>query len=89
MRDLLPLRVFLASLPWRVARRFLADAFLPLSARVILWRDAVLREERAGFLFPNTVPEQTSVIRMTNMKAKRRGDLEKGVFKFMRAYYLS
>jgi len=88
MRELLPLRVFLASLPRRVERRFLADDFLPLSARATLLRDALLRDELACFLFPNTVPEQTSVIRMINMRAKRR-DLGEGVFKFMRAYYLS
>lgn len=70
-------------------RRFLADAFLPLSLRTTLLREALLRDELACFLFPNTVPEQTTVIRMTNMRAKRTGNLEEGVFKFMRAYYLS
>ncbi len=88
MRDLLPLRVSLASLPWRVERRSLADAFLPLSGRAILLREALLRDELACLLFPNTVPEQASVIRMTNMRAIRR-DLGEGVLKFMRVYYLS
>lgn len=88
MRDLLPLRVSLASLLWRVERRFLADDFLPLSARATLLRDALLRDELACFRFPNTVPEQATVIRMTNMRAKRR-DLGERVLKFMRVYYLS
>jgi len=88
MRDLLPLRVFLAILPCRLERRFLADAFLPLSARVTLLRDALLRDELACLFFPNTVPEHTTVIRMTNMSAKRRGLLGR-VYKFMRVYYLS
>jgi len=68
MRDLRPLRVFLATLPRRVDRRFLADAFLPFSERTTLLREALLREELA-FLFPNTVPAEATVIRMTNMRA--------------------
>jgi hypothetical protein len=44
MRDLLPRRVFLASFRLRVERRFLADDFLPFSARTTLLRDALLRE---------------------------------------------
>jgi len=72
MRDLLPLRVSLASLPWRVERRFLADDFLPFSARATLLRDALLRDELAGFLFPKTVPEKATVRRMNRIRAKRR-----------------
>ncbi|MBA2527998.1 MAG: hypothetical protein H0V18_19785 [Pyrinomonadaceae bacterium] len=87
MRDLLPPRVDLANLPWRVERRFLADDFRPLSARATLLRDALARDELACFLFPNTVPEQATVIRMINMSAKRM-DLGERIIKFMRVYYL-
>ncbi len=84
MRVLLPRRVSLASLRLRVERRFLADDFLPFSARTTLLRDALLRDELACLFFPNTVPEQATVIRTINMRTKRR-DFEKGVLKFMRA----
>ncbi|MCM3870300.1 MAG: hypothetical protein ND895_06330 [Pyrinomonadaceae bacterium] len=69
MRELLPRRVFLATLPWRLERRFLADDFLPFSALTTLLRDALLRDELARFLFPNTVSEQANVTIMTSMRA--------------------
>ena len=74
MRDLRPRRVFLAEsrLFRREVRRFLAVDFLPLSARATLLRDALLREELAGFLFPKTVPEKATVIRTNRISAKRR-----------------